>query len=82
MVLQSDRADVITQLKALGAEDKQYWAVIDEKRKEMAPLQQALGQLRNPNGARGGDKGGLCSSEEELDGIVRLCSHEFHHNVV
>lgn len=37
-----------------------------EKRKEMEPLQQALGKLRNR-----GEKGvGLCSSEEELNYLV------------
>ncbi|CAM8999554.1 unnamed protein product [Rhodiola kirilowii] len=78
----SDRGEIISQLKALGVEDKQYWAIIDEKRKEMAPLQHALGQLRNPNGARGGDKGGLCSSEEELDAIVRSLNYRMQHESI
>uniref|UniRef100_A0A7N0RES9 Proton pump-interactor 1 n=1 Tax=Kalanchoe fedtschenkoi TaxID=63787 RepID=A0A7N0RES9_KALFE len=78
----TDRAEIISQLKALGAEDKQYWAIIDEKRKEMAPLQQALGQLRNPNGGRGGDRGGLCSSEEELNDVIRSLNYRMQHESI
>ncbi|CAM8992202.1 unnamed protein product [Rhodiola kirilowii] len=79
----TDRAEIIAQLKALGAEDKQYWAIIDEKRKEMAPLQQALGQLRTPNGGRGGDKGGgLCSSEEELNDVIRSFNYRMQHESI
>lgn len=36
--------------------------------KEIEPLQQALGKLRTTNNA---GRGGLCSSEEELNDIVR-----------
>uniref|UniRef100_A0A7N0SXU9 Proton pump-interactor 1 n=1 Tax=Kalanchoe fedtschenkoi TaxID=63787 RepID=A0A7N0SXU9_KALFE len=78
----TDRAEIISQLKALGVEDKQYWAIIDEKRKEMAPLQQALGQLRNPNGARGGERGGLCSSEQELDDLIRSLNYRMQHESI
>lgn len=66
--LQSDRAHVISQLKALTSENKQFRGIIDEKRKEMEPLHQALGKLR---GARG-ERGIICSSEEELDDLVSL----------
>lgn len=43
--------------------------MFDEKRKEMEPLQQALGKLRNNDGgsARGP---AICSSEEELNSMV------------
>jgi len=40
---------------------------VDEKIKEIEPLQQALGKLRNTNNA---GRGGLCSSEAELNSIV------------
>lgn len=43
--------------------------MFDEKRKEMEPLQQALGKLRSNDGgsARGP---AICSSEEELNSMV------------
>ena len=41
---------------------------MDEKKREMEPLQQALGKLRNANNAGRGS--GLCSSEEELNNYV------------
>ncbi|KAL5989854.1 hypothetical protein ACLOJK_010749 [Asimina triloba] len=63
----ADRAAVIAQLKPLTAEDKRYRMAFDEKRKELEPIQAALGKLRSAsNTAR--EKGiGLCSSEEELN---------------
>lgn len=66
--LQAERSQVISQLKPLTAEDKQFRMVIDGKRKEMEPLHAALGKLRNANNAERGM--GICSSEEELDGLV------------
>lgn len=67
-VLQSERGEVISQLKPLDVENKQFNIMVEEKRKEMEPLQQALGKLRTANTA--GRGGGLCSSEEELDEVV------------
>jgi hypothetical protein len=43
---------------------------MDEKRKEMEPLQQALGQLRGANYGGKDRRTGLCSSEEELNDVV------------
>ncbi|XP_057959054.1 proton pump-interactor 1-like isoform X1 [Malania oleifera] len=78
----SDRAQVISQLKSLTAEDKQYRMAMDEKRKDMEPLQQALGKLRNANNA-GREKGfGLCSSEEELDELIQSLNHRIQHESI
>lgn len=41
-----------------------------EKRKEMEPLQHALGKLRNPNSVNREKGVGLCSSEDELNYVV------------
>lgn len=61
---------MIAQLRSLGGDSKQYRMIMDEKRKEMEPLQQALGKLRNPN-SMGRDRGFvICSSEEELNDLV------------
>lgn len=55
-------------MKPLDAENKQFNIMVDGKRKEMEPLQQALGKLRTANSAGRGS--GLCSSEEELNEVV------------
>lgn len=54
----------------MTAENQEFWTVIKGKRKEMKPLQDALGKLRGPrkDGREGGSS--LCSSEAELDNIV------------
>lgn len=65
---QSDRAELITQMKALRDDNRQFKSIVDEKIKEIEPLNQALGKLRNAN--NGGRNGGLCSSEEELNAVV------------
>lgn len=62
---------MISQLKPLTAEDKHYRMIMDEKRKSMEPLQDALGKLRSANIAVREKGVGLCSSEEELNDLVR-----------
>lgn len=70
-ILQAERAEVRTQIHSLSVENKQFRSVLDEKRKEMEPLQQALGKLRGSSGSR--DRGsGICSSEAELNDVVSL----------
>lgn len=68
-LLQADRAQVHSQLKVFIDESKQYRQIIDEKRKEIEPLHQALGKLRNSN-TGGREKSFICSSEEELNDVV------------
>ena len=68
MLTQSDRAELLSQVKALNIDFEQFKAILGEKKKEIEPLQQALGKLRNNNNAGGRD--GICSSEEELNDIV------------
>ena len=61
---------MIAQLRPLSAENKQFWTIVDEKRKEMEPLHQALGKLRSTNTASREKGVSLCSSEEELNNLV------------
>ncbi|XP_042520179.1 proton pump-interactor 1 [Macadamia integrifolia] len=78
----SDRAQVIAQLKPLGVEGKRYRVIMDEKRKEMEPLNQALGKLRGANNANRerGDRGvGICSSEAELNALVQSLHYQMQH---
>lgn len=69
--LQAARSELINERKSLSAERQQFWSQIDEKRKVMEPLQQALGKLRG-NNAGGRDRGSASfSSEAELNDYVR-----------
>ena len=61
---------MLSQLKSLKSEDEQFRMIVDGKRKEMEPLQQALGKLRSSNTANRERGGILCSSEEELNELV------------
>lgn len=66
---QSERAELISQIKSLRDDNRQLQSIVDEKIKEIEPLQQALGKLRNANSS---GQGGLCSSEKELNDTVSL----------
>ncbi|KAL5564388.1 hypothetical protein UlMin_027552 [Ulmus minor] len=74
----SDRAELITQIKALKDDNRQFRSIVDEKIKEIEPLQQALGKLRNANsGTRG-----ICSSEEELNGLIHSLKYRIQHESI
>ncbi|KAL3503208.1 hypothetical protein ACH5RR_037657 [Cinchona calisaya] len=74
----ADRAQKISLLKALNEENKQYRTMMDEKKKEREPLQQALGQLHG-----GRDRGsGLCSSEEELNHRIKSLQYHIQHESI
>ncbi|KAL2944329.1 Proton pump-interactor 1 [Bienertia sinuspersici] len=73
----SEKYELINELKAFNEESSQYWAFINEKREAMRPLQSALGSLR---GGGGGEKGvGICSSEEELNHLIRSLEYRMQH---
>ncbi|KAK6946714.1 hypothetical protein RJ641_000187 [Dillenia turbinata] len=76
------RAQVIAQLKALGVEHKQFRAIVDEKRKEMEPLQQALGKLRSTNSNRSEKGYAICSSEEELNELIQSLHYRIQHESI
>ncbi|OMO73301.1 hypothetical protein COLO4_27176 [Corchorus olitorius] len=78
----SDRAELVSELKALNVEFEQFKTILGEKKKEMEPLQQALGKLRNNNnyGGRGG--AGICSSEEELNDLIHSLQYRIQHESI
>ncbi|OWM88654.1 proton pump-interactor 1-like [Punica granatum] len=76
----SERGEIISQLKPLDAENKQFNIMVDGKRKEMEPLQQALGKLRTANTAGRGS--GLCSSEEELNEVIQSLNYRISHESI
>ncbi|KAK7401818.1 hypothetical protein VNO78_13610 [Psophocarpus tetragonolobus] len=75
----SERAELISQIKALRGDSRQFQSIVDEKIKEIEPLQQALGKLRNANNA---GQGGLCSSEEELNAVIHSLQYRIQHESI
>ncbi|KAK1389302.1 Proton pump-interactor 1 [Heracleum sosnowskyi] len=75
----ADRAQVNSQLNTFRDENKQFKQIIDEKRKEIEPLHQALGQLRNSNS---GDRVYICSSEEELNNVIKRLRYRTEHESI
>ncbi|KAG5131481.1 hypothetical protein JHK84_037878 [Glycine max] len=47
----SERAELISQVKSLRGDSRQFQSIVDRKLKEIGPLQQALGKLRTTNNA-------------------------------
>ncbi|GMI85325.1 proton pump interactor 1 [Hibiscus trionum] len=76
----SDRAELFSQVKALNVDFEQFKTMLGEKKKEMEPLQQALGKLRNNNNGAG--RGGICSSEEELNDIIYSLQYRIQHESI
>ncbi|POO03205.1 Proton pump-interactor [Trema orientale] len=74
----SDRAELISQIKALKDDNRQIRTIVDEKIKEIEPLQQALGKLRNANSANRG----ICSSEEELNSFIHSLQYRIQHESI
>ncbi|KAI7737022.1 hypothetical protein M8C21_007522 [Ambrosia artemisiifolia] len=79
----NERAQVIGQLKALVEEKNHFRTIMDGKRKEIEPLQQALGKLRGPNNTNRDNKGGyICSSEEELNEVIKSMQYRIQHESI
>ncbi|KAK1418075.1 hypothetical protein QVD17_27214 [Tagetes erecta] len=78
----NERAQVIGQLKALVEEKNHFRTIMDGKRKEIEPLQQALGKLRGPNNANRDNRGYICSSEEELNDVIKSMHYRIQHESI
>nr|GMD84094.1 proton pump-interactor 1-like [Ipomoea batatas]GMD90181.1 proton pump-interactor 1-like [Ipomoea batatas] len=76
------RSELINERKSLSAERQQFRSQIDEKRKVMEPLQQALGKLRGNNGF-GRDRGSIIfSSETELNDYIKSLQYRIQHESI
>lgn len=75
----SERAQVIMQLKPLTSENKRYRSVIEDRRKELEPLNQALGKLRSSTGSNRERGVVICSSEEELNVYIQSLNYRIQH---
>ncbi|XVF78525.1 hypothetical protein PTKIN_Ptkin14bG0140700 [Pterospermum kingtungense] len=78
--LRSDRGELLSQVRALNIDFEQFKTILGEKKKEIEPLQQALGKLRNNNNA--GGRGGICSSEEELNDLIYSLQYRIQHESI
>ncbi|CAA2987381.1 proton pump-interactor 1 [Olea europaea subsp. europaea] len=56
--------------------------IMDEKRKEMEPLQQALGKLRGVNSDNRERGSAMCSSEEELNNLIKSLEYRIQHESI
>lgn len=71
------KSELGEELRSLSAESSQYSAVMNEKRQVMRPLQDALGTLR------GSGRGfGICSTEEELNDLIRGLEYRIQHESI
>lgn len=68
MLMQAERSEMLSQVRALNVDFEQFKTILDEKKRKIEPLQQALGKLRNNKDVD--NRLILCASEEELDFIV------------
>lgn len=77
----AERTELFNLLDPLKSERKGFNTMFDEKRKEMEPLQQALGKLRGNDGgsARGP---AICSSEEELNSMIYSYQYRIQHESI
>lgn len=76
----SERAEVIEKLKPLSSEEKIYRKRLEEKKKEMEPLQAVLGKFKSANIASREKGQGLCSSEEELNRKIQSLHFRIEHD--
>jgi len=78
----SERSSIISELKPLSAENKQYNEVVNEKIKEMEPLRNSLGRFREENNAMRAQGAGLCSSIEELEQTIKMLTDRIVHESI
>ncbi|CAN6182030.1 unnamed protein product [Urochloa humidicola] len=75
----AERSSIISELKPLTAENRQYNEVVNEKIKEMEPLRNSLGKFREENNAMRAQGAGLCSSIEELEQTIKMLNERLVH---
>lgn len=78
----TERAQVIGQLKALVEEKNHFRSIMDDKRKEIEPLQQALGKLRGPRDTNRDNRSFICSSEAELNDVIKSMQYRIQHESI
>lgn len=75
--MQTIRSELKSGLQPYLAENRKHWTILEEKIKEIKPLRDDLQKHRTETNAARERSMGLCSSEEELNDLVRLNSKHF-----
>uniref|UniRef100_A0A0D9XCQ7 Proton pump-interactor 1 n=1 Tax=Leersia perrieri TaxID=77586 RepID=A0A0D9XCQ7_9ORYZ len=78
----NERFGIISELKPLSAENKQYNEAVSEKLKEIEPLRNRLGKFRDENNAVRAQGAGICSSIEELDQTIKRLHDRISHESI
>ncbi|KAB2032703.1 hypothetical protein ES319_D05G394200v1 [Gossypium barbadense] len=76
----AERSEMLSQVRALNVDFEQFKMILDEKKREIEPLQQALGKLRNNKDVD--NRLSLCASEEELDFIIHSLQYRIQHESI
>ncbi|KAL7208606.1 hypothetical protein ACSBR1_030360 [Camellia fascicularis] len=78
----AEKSWLIELMRHLNDENRQYWNIVNGKRKEMEPLHEALGKLRNTNSVNREKGVGICSSEEELNYLIKRLEYRIQHESI
>ncbi|TYI32196.1 hypothetical protein ES332_A04G042700v1 [Gossypium tomentosum] len=76
----AERSEMLSQVRALNVDFELFKTILDEKKREIEPLQQALGKLRNNKDVD--NRLSLCASEEELDFIIHSLQYRIQHESI
>lgn len=76
------RSELFIERKPLSAERDQYKSQIDDNKKVMKPLHEALGKLRGTNNGGGRDRGYIFSSEAELNNYIKSLEYRIVHESI
>ncbi|XP_052167505.1 proton pump-interactor BIP103 [Oryza glaberrima] len=78
----NERFGIISELKPLAAENKQYNEAVSEKLKAIEPLRNRLGKFRDENNAIRAQGAGICSSIEELEKSIKRLNDRISHESI
>ncbi|CAL5348576.1 unnamed protein product [Camellia sinensis] len=79
---QAEKSRLIDLMRHLNDENRQYWNIVNGKRKEMEPLHEALGKLRNTSSVNREKGVGICSSVEELNYLIKSLEYRIQHESI
>ncbi|CAL5414713.1 unnamed protein product [Camellia sinensis] len=78
----AEKSRLIDLMRHLNDENRQYWNIVNGKRKEMEPLHEALGKLRNTSSVNREKGVGICSSVEELNYLIKSLEYRIQHESI
>ncbi|KAF5942463.1 hypothetical protein HYC85_020105 [Camellia sinensis] len=78
----AEKSRLIDLMRHLNDENRQHWNIVNGKRKEMEPLHEALGKLRNTSSVNREKGVGICSSVEELNYLIKSLEYRIQHESI